>query len=331
MGMKTHPSASFYRLAIHLVLASTISLIIAGPLHAMAASVPFSRIIVFGDSLSDAGNFYHLTGDTLPSAPYYKGRFSNGPLWIEYLAAALGMQVMPGDNYAVAGATTGHANSNDGLLGLDFPGLQDEIQKFLGPLAAGGVDPDALYVVWAGANDFFVFFTSGGSPANLISAGVNNTIQAIQALRSAGARHVLVVNVPDLGLAPFGLSSGNSGLITQLCAAYNEALESALQSLADAGAPTIHVDAFATLQGMVSYPAQFGFTNVSQPFLGTSGDPAQFLFWDAVHPTTRGHEVLAEQASKELIDFYSPRKGMANPPALVNCLNGLVFSYQTTR
>src|SRR4029453_12923135 len=64
---------------------------------AWADSTPFSRIIVFGDSLSDTGNFYHLTGG-FPPAPYANGRFSNGPLWIEYLADDLGMKLLPEDN-----------------------------------------------------------------------------------------------------------------------------------------------------------------------------------------------------------------------------------------
>jgi outer membrane lipase/esterase len=305
-------------------LALTLALFGGGPVAARATSQPFSRIVVFGDSLSDTGNFYQLTGGLLPPAPYDNGRFSNGPLWIEYLARDLGMEVRPGDNYAVAGATTGHANSNDGLLGLKYPGLQDQIEAFLAARQAGGADREALYVIWAGANDFFVTLQSGGSPVALISAGVNNTVQALQSLWRAGARHILVLNVPDLGLTPFGLSSGSSGAITQLGAAYNQALETALEALGDAGVPTIRVDAFATLQTMAGFPAQFGFTNVTEPFLTTGGSPDRFLFWDAVHTTTRGHEILANQARNDLVDYYSPRKGKSEPPALIHSLNGLV-------
>jgi len=43
-----------------------------------APATPFSQIIAFGDSLTDTGRFYALTG--LPPAPYQEGRFSNGPL-----------------------------------------------------------------------------------------------------------------------------------------------------------------------------------------------------------------------------------------------------------
>jgi phospholipase/lecithinase/hemolysin len=238
------------------------------------------------------------------------------------------MPVLPGDNYAVAGATTGQANSNDGVLGLTYPGLQDQIGEFLASQPAEGIDSGALYVVWAGANDFFALLQSGGSPATVISSGVNNTVQALQALHQAGARHILILNLPDLGVTPFGSSSGNGGPITQLCAAYNQVLETTLEAVADAGVPTIRVDAFTTLQTMAGLPAQFGFTNVTEPFLTTGGNPDRFLFWDAVHPATRGHEILANQARNDLVDYHSPRNGKSEPPALVNSLNGLVRTHR---
>src|SRR5881394_3305387 len=108
--------------------------LLAGGFRAQANSEPFSHIPTFGDSLSDIGNFYRLSGG-YPTPPYYQGRFCNGPLWVEYLSADLGMQYKPEDNYAVAGATTGTLNSNDGP-GHEFPGLLDEVASFVN---AGGV------------------------------------------------------------------------------------------------------------------------------------------------------------------------------------------------
>ncbi len=47
---------------------------------------PFSRIVMFGDSLSDTGKMYGKMRGYLPSSPpYYQGRFSNGPVWLERL------------------------------------------------------------------------------------------------------------------------------------------------------------------------------------------------------------------------------------------------------
>lgn len=288
-----------------------------------AGSTPFSRIIVFGDSLSDTGNLHLLTGG-YPPPPYADGRFSNGPLWVEYLAEDLGMQLSPTDNYAVGGATTGHDNSNDGLFGMVYPGFQDELDAFLATLPPLGADPEALYVVWVGANDFFEALTTGVGPAELIGTGVSNTTHAVQVLWQAGARHILVLNLPDLGITPYGLASGIGGSISQLSAAYNQALEAALQSLAEADILTIRVDAFSILQDMVGSPQEYGFVNVTQPCLETGGDPAEYLFWDSVHPTTRGHEMLADKVRQSLIEQFSPRQSEVIPPALSNLLNGLV-------
>jgi len=313
----------------HFAVALAIAGFVGSQMPAQSKPTPFSRIVVFGDSLSDTGNFYHFTGGHVPPPPYLDGRFSNGPLWVEYLAQSLGMQVLPEDDYAVAGATTGRANSNNGLLGLQYPGLQDQIEEFVAAHEAGA-DSDALYVLWAGANDFFVALESAESPALLIGGGVTNTLAAIQTLWQTGARQILVVNVPDLGLTPFGETSGLSDTITQLSFAYDQALESGLDALAAAGVPTIRVDAFTTLETMVNFPASFDFTNVTEPFLNVGGDPAGFLFWDSVHPTTRGHQGFAEAALHELIDYYSPRHGKGEPPALVNALNGLVHAGKGT-
>ena len=50
-------------------------------------------IVSFGDSLSDVGNAYLGSGMTQPApvSAYYQGHFSNGPIWVEYLAKDLGV------------------------------------------------------------------------------------------------------------------------------------------------------------------------------------------------------------------------------------------------
>jgi thermolabile hemolysin len=295
-----------------------------GPRHG-PNSQPFSRIFVFGDSLSDTGNLFLLSGG-YPPPPYFEGRFSNGRLWVERLADALGMKIVAGDNYAVGGATTGYFNSNDGLNGRVYPGLLGEIDSFKATRSAAEAQ-GALFVVWAGANDFFVALVTGQDPEVLIGNGVGNTVQAIQQLWQAGARHIMVANVPDLGLTPYALSMNVGAPVTQLSAAYNQVLESALDNLAAAGIPTIRVDAFATLRTMVSQPAQFDFTNVTDQLILAGGSAPGYLFWDSVHPTTEGHAVFAEAAADSLIRYFSPRQGEGTPAARINALNGLVNAW----
>jgi phospholipase/lecithinase/hemolysin len=103
------------------ILGATASLaLLIGLATAQADSTAFSRLFVFGDSLSDTGNLYAMTGG-YPPPPYWNGRFSNGKLWVEYLADSLQMPIAAGDNYAVAGATTGRLNANNGMGGRSYP------------------------------------------------------------------------------------------------------------------------------------------------------------------------------------------------------------------
>jgi hypothetical protein len=125
-------------------LLTLVFLTLAGVLMSCAPSSPaperYPRIVVLGDSLSDIGNLHSLTGGALPTPPHAAGRFCNGPLWIEYLAEHLGIELLPDDNYAVGGATTGSYNVNNGEVDHQkYPGLQQQIEAFL---TAGG--PDAV-------------------------------------------------------------------------------------------------------------------------------------------------------------------------------------------
>lgn len=200
-----------------------------------ASAGHFTKLVVFGDSLSDTGNVFAVTLGAVPaSPPYYAGRFSNGPVWVEYLAAALDL---PFENLAYGGAQTDHGNLFDGLFGIDFPGLADEIALFMSESAV--IDPDAVYVVWAGANDFRAALARGQIPD--IAAVIGNLVSTIEALYLAGGEHVVVLNLPDLGLTPEGRASGAGPLITLLSQTFNTNLEAAL----DAYAPSaIRLDAF---------------------------------------------------------------------------------------
>jgi phospholipase/lecithinase/hemolysin len=270
---------------------------------------PFTDIVAFGDSLTDTGNFFDLTG--IPPEPYMMGRFSNGLVWIEYLAEELGMDIDSIVNYAVGGATTGRANENDIPGVAEFPGLQDEIDMFVDDLDGKKADWRALYVVWAGANDFFV---STAGPEETIGTGVRNTVIAVQRLYEAGARHIMVVNLPDLGLTPLGSESGNAAGLSYLTGLYNHSLDGALDQLVGLGIGTIRVDSAAIIQNIVASPGDFGLSNATGAYLATGGDPSSFLFWDAVHPTTRGHKVVAEEAVMILREEFrhpwgTPRNG----------------------
>ena len=77
-------------------------------MNAQAETPKYDALYVFGDSYCDVGNIFVATGGAEPAAPYYNGRFSNGPIWLDHVAGFLGLPLKPsilgGTDYAFGGA-----------------------------------------------------------------------------------------------------------------------------------------------------------------------------------------------------------------------------------
>src|SRR5437773_1991622 len=96
------------------------------------------------------------------------------------------------------------------------------------------------------------------------------------------------------------LASGAGPFITLLSATFNEYLAAALTVHA---AGVVQIDVFQQMHETVNHPEGYGFLNVTTPCrtaAGVCADPDTYLFWDHVHPTARGHEVLAETFEKAI-------------------------------
>jgi len=274
---------------------------------------------VFGDSLSDTGNISYFFGGQIPQAPYYQGRFSNGPIWIDDLAGALGLPVSPsypgGNNYAWGGAVTGPGGNV-----LPPYTLIDQANFYLAD--SGGVaDPNALYVVWGGGNDV-LDEDSANAPANLGSV--------ISSLAAAGARNFLVPNLPNIGLVPLSLEDGSSAVKEQLSLEFNSELEQVLAELSATLPVNIRtLDVFGLFNTILGAPGDYGFTNWTEACyqgpLGIGGpgdvcaDPDAWVFWDGIHPTAHSHQLLADAALQAL----SPVPLPAALPLFVGALGAL--------
>lgn len=285
------------------------------------ALVPsFNSLIVFGDSLSDPGNLFGLTG-FFPPFPYSEGRFSNGDLWVDYLVSDTGLEPGAVQNLAVGGATTGRDNGLDPLISsltgtlVNLPGLLDEVDSYLGSLGSGSADPDGLYVVWAGANDLFNLPSDPAAIPAFLANSVQNIATAIGSLAARGADTFLVPNLPNLGLTPRTLGDGTSEQATALSQGFNTGLANTLTALEQslAGAiDIIPVDLFGLTTEIIGSPAEFGFTNVTDSLLnqGLLNDPGYF-WWDQQHPTTTVHELLADVFQTSLVEagYLQPSNG----------------------
>lgn len=318
----------------------------ASGLSAFGQAAPaFSQIIVFGDSLSDTGNVRDRTdsksGGTVqfPSGTfnYSDGRWTNSSdtdpgsaayvgVWHEQLARtflnmpAATYSLGGGTNYAFGGATTNDGTHQETVVTTDIFGdvtitIDDMGKQMDDYLAAHPIaDPNALYVVWGGGNDLF----NDDSPANVTATAARATALMAR-LAKAGAKYIMVPNIPPLGLIPKYI--GDPAKQKSLSAAANEYraelsadLAASLSDLTSQGfTPTVYpVDAWTNTIRVMTYPETYGFIDISNSVRDNSNaNPDQFLFWDEKHPTTAGHYQTAKGAHDALtLPFTPPGKAV---------------------
>lgn len=267
-------------------------------LSAGAAAVPLGSLngmLVFGDSYADSGNVFALTGGTFP---YPSGRFSNGPVWVEGLAGALGLTADPvyaqvvlpptpfelNTNFAIGGAQLGYGNTFDvpPAFGFGFPtGMSAQKDAFLANLPgleanyglppgtlAGNVLPQTLFVVHAAGNDYrrWTDLNDLGQLATVVADSIDSVGTILTDLHAAaGAQYFLVPNMPGYFEAddPF---IGTVETARAFAAAFNAALAPKLAELRTSlGVEIVEVDFFGLFDDIVADPLAFGIANLGSP------------------------------------------------------------------
>jgi outer membrane lipase/esterase len=277
-------------------------------LAAISGAMAQTRYITFGDSLSDIGNLFAAVGQ--PPAPYFQGRFSNGQVWIELIAGTQakftgGLTPTGSVNFAFGGART------DALVPLP-PGSSTQIGAFF---AGGGtIGASDIVTLWSGANNLLQAIavpanqntTAMGAIATTTATDV--VTQAAQ-LAAAGARTIVVPNLPDIGLAPAFNTSPASPLASFAQFTYNAALAAGLQNIAAANPNTriLQINISGLFSAVLANPSAFGFSNVKDQCLTTlscvtapQATQNSYLFWDGVHPTAAGHAIVAQVVTQYL-------------------------------
>ncbi|EGF90886.1 esterase estA [Asticcacaulis biprosthecium C19] len=288
-------------------------LVLAAGAHAQS----YSRLISFGDSLSDNGNLYTATGGTTPPAPYNR-RFTNDMVWAEYLSGT--MQGF----FTATSYTTGNYNAAFGGARSDTvvaspPGTPVQIAAYLGNGGTFGANDVAS--IWAGANDIFQALPGAASnplTASTVMGGVattaaGNVTTQVNQLATAGAKTIVVMNLPDLGKTPqFSADPSASALTSLTTTIFNSALNTGLGNAATAHADTniVQVDIYSAFGAVIRNPERFGLTDVTRACVnvtacvtGSQDVRNANLFWDGVHPTATGHKLVAGLTAQHL---YTP-------------------------
>jgi phospholipase/lecithinase/hemolysin len=245
----------------------------------------FTAIVAFGDSYTDTGRS--------PSSPpdYYDGRFSNGPLWIEYLSQTLGFDYNADNNYAVSGTESDEL----GVAIAKFPGTKD----------SSGV----LFAIWSGNNDFQGHLDEGANDTywnGSVTHTVTSLTDSCSLLYAKGARNVVLFNQIDITRLPIfreNYSTDYGAYIRGKINDVNSRLQSALGPLlsGNPGLQIYVVDAYDDFNALLANYVSYGFTDdtigaINDPNLANisfTGPGADYVFWDDQHPTTKTHDLIS--------------------------------------
>ncbi len=304
------------------------------PALAVAAAPPYSKMYVLGDSLSDTGNVKvvydgvvalaggspapGVLGTEIPSAVYYHdgaggATISNGPNYSQVLADRLGVSakasLLGGTNYAFGGARTDYQIFE--FVTPAFLGLTQQRDRLLAD-HPGGLDGDALFVVFGGGNNVQDLLTGSRFPGNTALGAPRSVAETVADIHGIvddlyenGANHVMLVNVPNVGRVPRinGLPPSAVGAATLLSQSINAGLVGVVEAQVALGRNIIAFDVFSLLEDLVANPAHYGLTNVTgRCFTGDDvgflpggtvcANPDEYLFWDGIHPSATVHAVL---------------------------------------
>lgn len=273
---------------------------------------PYSSLVVFGDSLSDAGWTSDADGPrrfTNRVGPTYQAGEAYGPVAPMLLGGQLGLGAeglaaanAGGNNWAVGGYRTDQI-------------LDSVNNEYLAPNAFQA-DPSALYYLTGGGNDFLQLRINPLLPYEQATVqareAAGRLVDSVEALQQAGARYIMVWLLPDVGKTPAISNTPLAGGVSLLGADFNDEL---VKQLSTVNAEVIPLNVPLMLSEVLESPGSYGLASdlTTQQLIGTcfddcssenpvyglngtNPDPTKLLFNDGVHPTITGQRLIADYA-----------------------------------
>ena len=296
-----------------LISVSALSLVAFTPIEQKQTSI--SQIIAFGDSASDNGAAYATSKAILelpyavegayqkpgPDGIYWENRYSNGKTAVEVLAEMADKKLT---NYATGGGTSGYENYSDWMDILGYTGVLGQINKFEKELGNDMADPNALYFIFAGGNDYFKFvdYGVGGTAEKVGEQVAANMEKAVRRLAALGAKNFFIpasLNPSDLAVETSTEKISDSQAFKNRL---SELLPTALTELAKELNVTItQFNVGDVTAAIYANPQAYGLVHLDTPaqptypeILPVKENVDQYMFWDEWHYTRVTHRILGE-------------------------------------
>lgn len=238
---------------------ASVALLAACGSSTIDSAISPTRLVAFGDAMSDTGQ----------KGTAYTVNVTDGTLrnWTEQFGAQWGLSAKPasqgGYNFA-----QGNARINlkpDAAGDATTPTVQEQISRYLAGQAPGAQD---IVLVGAGTSDLIAGMAQVRAGDVLPDTYVAQARQwgealavEVRRLVAAGATHVVLAGVYDLGKTPWATVIGQQALLTEASRAFNTGLQ---VSLVELGKNVQYVDLEYYVNLYTEYPGSYGFDNVAQ-------------------------------------------------------------------
>lgn len=276
------------------------------------AQTPFNQTYFFGDSQTDSGYFAKIANQI--NSP--SGKFVTNPdkVWAEHFADYYGTSAKSisenGTNYAAGGALSGTDMPHPQFTGVTIPSAATQINNYL-QSTGGKANPNALYTITSGANDLLVAQQNPSNATEAIKTAAKQKIDAINKLHDAGAKYIIVPNVPDIGASPYARVGGKpvQQAVTEASSGYNTLFTG---ELINSKANIIPWDVFHLIQEVTNNPNEYGFKNATSTACDPTVAPSSLLcnqktlvepnankdyfFADNLHLSGSGQEIVSDYA-----------------------------------
>ncbi|MCL1125758.1 SGNH/GDSL hydrolase family protein [Shewanella surugensis] len=280
--------------------------------EAQAQPDKINKIVSFGDSISDTGNFYNFSQGIFPNdSTWFLGHFSNGFVWTEYLAKALDL---PLHTWAIGGA----AGEDKYII---IKGITGQIETYLEQVqVAKNYQPqNTLVTLEVGLNDFVSYDRT-------VAAVSEDLEQSIDLLMENGIENILLLNLIDASKAPQFKYATDEDIekVQTRVEKFNAFIDELVPELQAQGLNITLYDAESIFEQITTMPENFGLRNANDSCLDINENSSinylqthalrndcstygsdNYVFWGVSHPTTQAHKIIADDVINTALDNFN--------------------------
>ncbi|WP_262273272.1 SGNH/GDSL hydrolase family protein [Microvirga yunnanensis] len=263
-------------------------------------TINFTRLFVFGDSISDAGR---LPEPFRPDPPYVDGRFTNGLVYAQILSQELSVA---SNNYAYGGAKALSLGPEQVLIGLDAQITEFEVGYLF------GAPRDSAAAIFIGGNDYH---DADPNDPTIVGRVLESIDDAAVRLARKGVEDLVLFNLPLSLQTPRGIALPEAERAAEdaMIAAHNAGLRQLAATYNGAGVPTTIIDVDRLTREVHGDLETFGLKVFDIPLytldqnnspvptgITSQADPDEVAYFDPVHPSAASHGILAAFAEATL-------------------------------